>query len=64
MQEVAEVVRTLVIRGVVPFEVTDICAAITESADDMPSHADGERVKQLLRARGWPISDPADPQHL
>ena len=37
VQEVAEVVRSLVIRGVLPIEVTDIWATITEITDDMPS---------------------------
>jgi hypothetical protein len=37
VREVAAVVRSLVIRGVLPIEVTDIWAAITEIIDDMPS---------------------------
>lgn len=59
-EEVLMVARDVVRHGELPVADADIAVAITKATDALPSAEETERVRQRLRANGWPAHNPLD----
>lgn len=53
-QDVSDIARELMAAGVLPSDRIDIGALVLRVTDALPSPADVHRVRQRLRAKGWP----------
>lgn len=54
-EEVEDLGRELVAKGVIPADKIDVGAGIVKRTDELPSHAEMQRVGDRLRAGGWPV---------
>ncbi|MFF0487394.1 phosphate signaling complex protein PhoU [Nocardia sp. NPDC004068] len=55
--EIEQVVRELADQGSLPPDRVDAGVAITRFTDELPREADLERVRERLRAGGWPVEE-------
>ncbi|WP_405495426.1 DUF3349 domain-containing protein [Nocardia sp. NBC_00511] len=55
--EVRQVADALMLEGALPADRADAGVGITKVTDEMPREADLERVREHLRAGGWPVDD-------
>lgn len=59
-EEVLTVAREVIMHGEVPVADADIEVAITKATDALPSSEETDRVRQRLRAAGWPLDNPLE----
>lgn len=58
--EVREICHELLASGMIPADRIDIAVEITKLTDELPTPADVARVRDRLRAKGWPVEFEED----
>ncbi|GAB0108462.1 DUF3349 domain-containing protein [Nocardia sp. JMUB6875] len=56
-EQVRQVAEELMLLGALPVDRADVGVIITRLTDEMPRESDLERVREHLRAGGWPIDE-------
>ena len=60
-EEIADLGRELVVKGMIPADRVDIGVGILSRTDEVPSPDEMHRVGEVLRGAGWDIEGLDDP---